>query len=382
MKIVLIGPAYPIRGGNALFVAHLYEALSEINEVQVISFSRLYPGFLFPGVRQTDISNVALKKHPALHVIDCLNPITWWKAARLASSMNPDLLVFTWWNPFFGLIVRTIASLFKHRTKKPVVIIAENVISHESHWIDVYFTKIALKAADRFLVLSGVVEDSIKRLFPDKKNFRSTLPIYDCYQVTNRLTHQEAQEKLGLANKRVLLFFGYVRKYKGLMNLIEALPVIREQLKDIHLLVVGEFYDDPRSYLETISRLGLDKNVTIIDEYVANETVHIYFTAADVAVLPYDEATQSGILSIAYGFAVPVIVTNVGGLAELVDDGKTGFVVPARDTPNLAKTIIRYFKENRKEEFSHNVEEKRKENSFGKIRDVFNEIYTDIYGGR
>ena len=117
MKIVLIGPAYPIRGGNALFVAHLYESLSATNDVQVISYSRLYPGFLFPGVRQTDISGVAIKKHPAMQIIDCLNPFTWWKAAHLAASMNPEMLVFTWWNPFFGFIVRTIASAFKRQQR-------------------------------------------------------------------------------------------------------------------------------------------------------------------------------------------------------------------------------------------------------------------------
>jgi hypothetical protein len=180
MKIVLIGPAYPIRGGNALLIAHLYESLAVTNDVQVISYSRLYPGFLFPGVRQIDISGVAIKKHPALHIIDCLNPFTWRKAARLAASMNPDMLVFTWWNPFFGFIVRTIASAFKRRVQKPIVIIAENVISHEGRWIDVFLTKIALQTADRFLVLSKVVEEGIKKLYPQIKVFRSSLPIYDC----------------------------------------------------------------------------------------------------------------------------------------------------------------------------------------------------------
>ena len=131
MKIVIVGPAYPLRGGNALFVAHLYGALAEENNVSVISFSRLYPGFLFPGVRQTDISGTALKKHPASAVIDCLNPLSWFKAANLAVSLKPDLLVFTWWNPFFGPIVKTIASAYKRRTRKPVVIVAENVVSHD-----------------------------------------------------------------------------------------------------------------------------------------------------------------------------------------------------------------------------------------------------------
>jgi glycosyltransferase involved in cell wall biosynthesis len=378
MKIVLIGPAYPIRGGNALFVAHLYESLAATNDVQVISYSRLYPGFLFPGVRQTDISSIALKEHPAAHIIDCLNPFTWWKAARLAASMNPDILVFTWWNPFFGIIVRTIASAFKRRTKKPVVIIAENVISHEGRWIDVFLTKIALQTADRFLVLSKVVEEGIRKLYPRIKVFRSSLPIYDCYQTPVQLTQQQAQQQLGLDDKSVLLFFGYIRQYKGLMNIIEALPLIRKQITNAHLLVVGEFYDNPQPYLDAIKNLGLDNTITIINEYVANEAVHLYFTAANLAVLPYNEATQSGILSIAYGFAKPVVVTDVGGLAELVDDGKTGFIVPPHDVPKLADTVIRYFKENHESGFSHNIEAKRQENGFSNIQNVFDEIQEDL----
>jgi glycosyltransferase involved in cell wall biosynthesis len=382
MKIVLIGPAYPIRGGNALFVAHLYESLSATNDVQVISYSRLYPGFLFPGVRQTDISGVAIKKHPASQIIDCLNPFTWWKAAHLAASMNPDMLVFTWWNPFFGFIVKTIASEFKRRAKKPVVIIAENVISHEGRWIDVFLTKIALQTADRFLVLSKVVEEGIKKLYPRIKVFRSSLPIYDCYQTQEQLTQHQAQQRLGLEGKNVILFFGYIRQYKGLMNIIEALPLIRKQINNAHLLVVGEFYDNPQPYLDTIKRLGLGNYITIINKFVANEVVHLYFTAANVVVLPYNEATQSGILSITYGFAKPVVVTDVGGLAELVDDGKSGFIVPPHDVPKLAESVIRYFVENREQNFSHNIETKRQENSFNKIRIVFEEIESDLKSKR
>ncbi len=378
MKIVLVGPAYPLRGGNALFVAHLYEALKEKNEVDVISFSRLYPGFLFPGVRQVDVSGVAMKQHPAHPIIDCLNPLTWYKAARLATTMNPDLLVFTWWNPFFGPIVKTIASAYKGRTGKPVVIIAENVVSHEARWIDLYLTMMALRQADRFLVLSGVVENDIRRLFPSSRVFRSSLPVYDCYRVGQSLSENQAKEKLGLAGKNVILFFGYVRGYKGLMNLLEAFPLIQERVQNAHLLVVGEYYDDPKPYRDAIQRLGIGASVTEVAKYVANEDVHLYFESANVAVLPYNGATQSGILSIAYGFAKPVVVTNVGGLAELVDEGKTGFVVPPHDREKLAEAVIRYFTDSREAEFSSNIVHKRENNSFNRIREVFEEIRNDV----
>ncbi len=378
MKIVIVGPAYPLRGGNALFVAHLYAALAETNDVSVISFSRLYPGFLFPGVRQTDVSGVAIKKHPSSPIIDCLNPLTWFEAAKEAASMNPDLLVITWWNPFFGPIVKTIASSFKKRTGKPVVIIAENVVSHESRWIDSYLTLMALRQADRFLVLSSVVENDIRRLFPASRVFRSSLPVYDCYRVGGSLTQSQAKDRLHLANKNVILFFGYVRGYKGLMNLLEAFPLIKKGVENAHLLVVGEYYDDPKPYHDAMRRLGIRENVTEVAEYVANEDVHLYFEAANVAVLPYNGATQSGILSIAYGFSKPVIVTNVGGLAELVDEGKTGFIVPPHDQRMLADAVIRYFVEQREVEFSANVLAKRDSNSFNRIREVFEEIRKDV----
>ncbi len=378
MKIVLIGPAYPLRGGNALFVAHLYEALASVNDVSVISFSRLYPGFLFPGVRQVDVSGVALKKHPAQHVIDCLNPMTWYKAARLAASSNPDLLVFTWWNPFFGPIVRTIASVFKRMARKPVVIITENVVSHEGRPIDLILTKMALRTADRFLVLSGVVEKEIRRLYPSIKVFRSSLPVYDCYQMGESLTQDSAKDRLKLRGKNVILFFGYVRGYKGLMNIIDAFPAIKQNVDNAHLLIVGEYYDDPGPYREAIARLGLANDVTEIAEYVANEDVHLYFEAANVAVLPYNEATQSGILSIAYGFAKPVIVSDVGGLAELVDEGITGFIVPPHDSRKLSDAVIRFFKDRREKPFSEAIATKRSANSFNNIRDVFEAIKADL----
>jgi glycosyltransferase involved in cell wall biosynthesis len=162
------------------------------------------------------------------------------------------------------------------------------------------------------------------------------------------------------------------------MNLLEVMPAIRAQVPNAHLLVVGEFYDDPRPYRETVRHLGIESAVTFIDEYVANETVHRYFMAANLVVLPYREATQSGILSIAYGFARPVVVTDVGGLAELVEDGKTGFIVPPHDPQKLIGAIVRYFAERHEESFSRNIEMKRKENSFANIQNVFETIYNDL----
>ncbi len=374
MNIILIGPAYPLRGGNALFVAHLYEALNKKHSVEVVSFSRLYPSLLFPGVRQNDISGTPMKKHPAKHILDSVNPLTWFSTARYIVQQKPDLVVFTWWNPFFGPLVRTVASSIKKKIGVSIVIVAENVISHEGRWIDLFLTKLALNTADRFLVLSKVVEDTVKKFYPAVPLFRSTLPVYDCYQSNELVNHDEAKKRLKLDGKNVVLFFGYIREYKGLMNLLEAFPIVKKNISNAHLLIVGEFYGNPKEYYDAIDRLDIRNDVTVVAEYVANEDVHKYFTTSNVVVLPYNEATQSGILSIAQSFATPAIVTNVGGLAELVIDNVTGFVVPSRNVAALAETIVKYFNENKEAGFSAEIQQRRDANSFNTIADIFDEI--------
>ena len=259
----------------------------------------------------------------------------------------------------------------------PVVIVAENVISHEGRMIDLLLTKFALNTADKFLVLSKVVEETVKRLYPSVPLFRSSLPVYDCYQTEAGLSREEAQRRLRLEGKNVVLFFGYIRKYKGLMNLIEAFPAVKKEIPNAHLLIVGEFYDNERSYRQAIDRLGIRADVTLVQEYVPNEDVHKYFTAANVVVLPYNEATQSGILSIAQSFAVPAIVTDVGGLSELVADGETGYVIASHTIDLLSLAIIKYFKENKENVFSDEIVRRRTSNSFTQITNVFDKIFSE-----
>lgn len=374
-KIILVGPAYPYRGGNALFVAHLYEALSKTFNLEVINFTRLYPQILFPGTRQEDVSKVPIKKHPSTRLIDSINPLTWIKTANYIKARKPDLVAFIWYQPFFGFSVGTIAKLLRKQFKGKILFITENIISHESMFYDKILTKYALSSADKFLVLSDVVEKGIRSMYPEKKVFRSTLPIYDCYGFDSSLSKNEARKKLGISDeKKVLLFFGYVRAYKGLMNLIEAMPVLLKESQDYFLLIVGEFYESKDKYFERIKELGIQKNVLIIDEFVPNEEVGIYYSAADVVVLPYNSATQSGILNIAYGFKKPVVVTNVGGLPELVEDGKTGFVVEPRNPEALAEGIKKYFSASNIVDFPSNIETFIQKNSFMSIERVFSEI--------
>lgn len=374
-KIILVGPAYPYRGGNALFVAHLYEALSKSFDVEVINFTRLYPQLLFPGKRQEDVSKVAIKKHPSTRLIDSINPFSWVKTINYIKSQNPDLIAFIWYQPFFGFSIGTIAKFIKTKFKGRILFITENIISHESMFYDKLLTKYALSSADKFLVLSDVVENGIKKMYPHKKVFRSTLPIYDCYGFDSSLSKIDARKKLGIEeNKKVLLFFGYIRPYKGLMNLIEAMSIILKENDDYFLLIVGEFYESKEKYFEKIKEFGITKNVLVVDEFVPNEEVGIYYSAADLVVLPYNSATQSGILNIAYGFRKPVVVTKVGGLPELVDDGKTGFIVEPQNPEALAQGIKKYFYASNFQDFAKNIETFIQKNSFISIERVFVDI--------
>lgn len=379
-KICLIGPAYPYRGGNALFVAHLFDALSKAYDVTVINFKRLYPQLLFPGTRQEDISKQPIKIHPSIRLIDSINPITWIKTVRFIYKLKPDLITFIWYQPFFGFSIGTIARLLHKVFNGKILFITENIISHEAMFYDKILTKYALNSADKFLVLSDVVEKGIKELYKTKKVYRSTLPIYDCYEFNNDLTKEQTRKILDIPqDKKVLLFFGYVRPYKGLSTLIEALQILLQEDDSYLLLIVGEFYEPKEKYIEQIERLKIEGHIKIIDEYVPNEEVKIYYQSADIVVLPYKSATQSGILNIAYGFRKPVIVTNVGGLPELVEEGRTGFIVEPNSPHALAEGIKKFFKASNFEDFSKNIETIVQQNSFTAIERVFGDILNESF---
>jgi len=353
-RVAIIGPSYPFRGGNALFVAHLYESLKTDYDTYITSFKRLYPELLLPGKTQMNRSHDPVKMTPSRQLIDSIGPASWWKAARWMSepSRRPDLALFVWWNPFFGPAYGTIARTLKRRTGCGIVFVAENVVSHENRFVDQYLTRYALGQADYFLVLSGVVHSRIHSLYPTVPIRQAALPIYDCY-MPEGLDRAEVRRSLGLERPTVL-FFGYVREYKGLDYLLEAMPSVAAAT-DAELLIVGEFYDPREKYDALIRKLGIEDRVRIIDEHVPDEEVARYFSAADVVALPYVSATQSGITQIAYACGLPVISTNVGGLPEVVSDGTTGLIVEPRSAEALSDAIIRYFRDGLADGFRANV---------------------------
>lgn len=341
MKICLVGPTYPYRGGIAHYTSLLAKQFESGHDVKIINFSRLYPSFLFPGKTQYDTSDSPLRVETD-RIIDCLNPLSWFGAGKAAADFESDLTVFQWWHPFFSPAYRVICSTFKHRRKSPLVFLCHNVIPHESSVFDRMLIKTAFGGADAFLVQSSADGENLKKLRDQPVMEKNPHPIYDFFDA-GRYDRESAREKLGLDGP-VILFFGYIREYKGLADLIEALPRVVER-KPVTLLVVGEFYDKREPYDRRIEELSLENNIRIVDQYVPNEDVEIYFKASDLCVLPYRLATQSGIVQTAYGFGKPVVVTAVGGLPDVVTDGKTGYVVPPGDTGALADAVVRFFEE-------------------------------------
>lgn len=377
-KIILIGPAYPYRGGNALFVTHTYEALKNIFDIKIYNYKLLYPSFLFPGTTQFDRSKEQIFQVPSERVINSINPFNWIKVAGLIKKENADLVVFDWWHPFFGFCHGAISFLTRKKYKNKILFITENVVSHEANAIDKFLTKIGLKYASKFLALSGIVEKDLNQYSEGKKVYRSELPIYDCYKSIEESNLQMIRNQLGFKNDAiVLLFFGYVRKYKGLDILIEAFPKILQEHPSARLLVVGEFYDDPKEYLELIKKLYIEDKVKVINQFVPNEDVAKYYQVSDVVILPYRSATQSGILNVAYGFNKPVLSTDVGGLAEFVDEGKTGFVVKPNSPEAIVEGVDKFINSKDKTNFAEYIQLRNQKNSFNHLPEVFENILKD-----
>ena len=341
-RFCLIGPTYPYRGGISHYNTCLMRELAKRHEVRAINFSRLYPGFLFPGKTQLDESATPLAADSE-RIIDSINPFTWIRTGFRAARMRPDVTLVQWWHPFFAPAMFTICSILRLMRRGKVVFLCHNVLPHEKSLVDRMLAGVAFAAADGFLVQSREDREKLLRIRKKAPVAVHPHPIYDFFG-TGSVTKEGARRTIGAGDGPLLLFFGFIRGYKGLVYLIEAMSLIREKVP-AKLLIVGEFYEDSRPYTELAARLGLDDAVRFESRYIGNEEVESYFVASDLVILPYVSATQSGIVQIAIAFDRPVVVTDVGGLPEAVEREKTGFVVPARDPAALARAIVRFFEE-------------------------------------
>jgi glycosyltransferase involved in cell wall biosynthesis len=339
MRIALVGPVHPWRGGIAQYLGLLGESLMPRAEVRGVTFTRQYPEFLFPGASQRDPS-AEPPRFPVTPLLDSIAPWTWKRSARELEAFAPGLVILKWWLPFFGPAFASTVGPLRRRGSR-VMLVCDNLVPHERRPFDMAFTRWMLRNSDGYLVMSESVERDLDVLKPGAPRRRVLHPLYAQFD-RGRWTRETARAKLGLEGE-VALFFGYVRHYKGLDTLLDAWPRVRER-RPATLIVAGEFYEDAAPYRAQVAAAG-EGAVRLLDHYIGDDEVEALFKAADVVVLPYRSATQSGVTHVAYALGVPVITTDVGGLAETVRPGETGLVAPPENPRALADTIVRYFEE-------------------------------------
>jgi len=365
MKIVIIGTAYPMRGGIAHYISLLYKVLVKHgHEVKIISFKRQYPSIFFPGKTQQDLSK-EIEPIPSEPMLDSIGPLSWIRTILAIHRFKANLVIFKYWMPFFAPCYAVISFFTRLFTITKIMYICDNIIPHEHRIEDRLLTSIGLWNVHYFIVQSSTVKNDLLYFRPNAIYREVPHPVYEIF--SNQYTRDHARKHFHFKSKdKVILFFGYIRKYKGLHYLIEAMSIVLHQM-DVRLLIAGEFYDDRENYLQQIQRLGLEEAVSVIDDYIPNEEVGLYYSAADVIVLPYISATQSGIIQIAYNYEKPVITTNVGGLPEVVAEGKTGFIVPSKNAEALAQAIVKFFKIKNKQKFAENIKEYKKQFSWDRM---------------
>jgi glycosyltransferase involved in cell wall biosynthesis len=340
-RIGLLGPLAPWRGGLAQYLALLGEALMPDAEVRGITFTRQYPGIFFPGKSQFDPA-AGKPAFPVESLLDSIGPWSWRRTAAALEAFAPGAVILKWWMPFFApAFASSVAPLRRRGTR--VVLVCDNLVPHEKRFFDRAFTAWMLRESDGFLVMSESVERDLLRLKPHAAFRRVPHPLYAQFD-RGRWTRESARQHLGLApDAEVALFFGYVRRYKGLDVLLEAWRQVRAR-RPATLIVAGDFYEDPAPYRALATAAG-DGAVRMMEGYRTDEEVEALFKASDVAVLPYRSGTQSGVTHVAFALGVPVITTDAGGISEIVTVGRNGLVVPASNGEALAREIIRFFEQ-------------------------------------
>ncbi len=353
MKIVLVGPFPPFRGGISDLNAALADHLSKRHEIHAINFTTQYPKVLFPGKTQFKKGDSA-QEVDSIRCLSSINPFSWRKTAYKIIDIEPDLVLFRFWLPFFAPAFSGVAKKIRKYSDATIMAICDNIIPHEERLLDTRLTKRFFGFIDSFIVLSKKVENELLSFIPEAKYKYSPHPIYSIFN--NTLSKEQAKAELKLATKKVLLFFGLIREYKGLDILINAMEKIKTELEDYTLLIVGECYENENKYTELIKKAGITDNVKCHYSFIPDNEVGKYFSAADVVVLPYKTASQSGIVQIAYHFDTPVIVSNVGGLPEIVDEGKTGYCVEPNSNA-FAKAIKAFYENDNISEMNSNISE-------------------------
>ncbi|GAA4428425.1 glycosyltransferase family 4 protein [Pontibacter saemangeumensis] len=377
-RVIIVGPSYPLRGGGmATFNERLAYAFQEAgDEVEIVTFSLQYPSFLFPGKSQ-------YSEEPAPEglrikvLLNSVNPVSWWRTGNYIYKQQPDLVIFRYWLPFMGPAFGTIARLIRRNRHSRILAITDNVVPHEKRPGDVPLTKYFLSACHGFITLSRAVLQDLKKFEPHKPSLYLPHPLYDNFGAAEPKAVACAALNLD-PSYNYILFFGFIRAYKGLDLLLQAMaePALRQR-PDIKLIVAGEFYEEDAPYQQLIADLHLQDRLVLHTDFIPNAAVRHYFSAADLVVQPYRHATQSGVTQVAYHFDKPMVVTNVGGLAELVPDGEVGYVV-APDPKEIAAAVTRFYTWNQGETFNQNIQTYKKKFSW----DYFVKAVWELAGKR
>ena len=369
-KIVLIGPVYPYKGGIAHYTSLMYQALAKEHDVTMISYKMQYPKFLFKK-EQKDYSNDMFKVEDTQFLINTANPFNIIGVANQIKKMKPDLVIIQWWHPYFAPCYSILTGFLKN-TK--ILFICHNVFPHERFPMDKFLTRMTLKHGDCYIVQSRQDEEDLKTIIKNPIYKRTVHPTYNAFKMQN-MSKEQAREKLKISNgEKVLLFFGFVREYKGLKHLIKAMPLIQQKLDLVRLMVVGDFGDDKQSYLDLIQESHCEKTIDICDGYIPDQEVEKYFAACDLVVCPYESATQSGIIQIAYGFDKPVVATNVGGLPDVVADKKTGYLVEPKNPEAIADVVIDFYDNKRELEYAEHIQESAYEFSWERMVEIISDL--------
>jgi glycosyltransferase involved in cell wall biosynthesis len=374
MKIVFLSTFYPYRGGIAQFNALIYREIEKVCEVEAVTFSRQYPAILFPGKTQLVTPEDAADVIPSKRWLDSINPLTYFRTARRIKKMQPDLIITKYWMTFFAPSLGFVLGRQTKKTKR--ISILDNVIPHEKRFFDNWCNRYFLKRNDGFVVMSEKVLKDLLFYVPNARYIHVPHPVYN--QFGEKLTRINALQKLGLekiADKNIILFFGIIRDYKGLDWLLEAMALLSDEFQ---LIIAGEVYGSFQKYQEIIDKRQLKNRVSLFANYIGDDEVKDYFSAADVCVLPYKSATQSGITSISNHFELPLIATNVGGLAETILHQKTGIIINELEPKAIAASINYYFEANLKAQYESNIKVQNLDNTWQNFADKILRFYHDL----
>ena len=365
MRIVILGTAYPYRGGLASFNERLArQFISEGHEVEIITFTLQYPSLLFPGKTQystdTPPQDLMIKRK-----LNAVNPVSWIKTGNYIKNLHPDILIIKFWIPHMAPCFGKVACIVKSNNKTNIISILDNVLPHENHFYDKPLIQYFVNSIDAFIAMSDKVLQDLALFNQSKPKLLCPHPLYDNYGSIQ--DKNEARKKLNLPpNNTILLFFGFIRDYKGLDLLMKAYADKRIDKMKTTLVVAGEFYNNKEQYKNLERQLGLEGTIRWFDDFIPNDEVSTFFSACDIVVQPYKSATQSGVTQIAYHFNKPMLVTNVGGLAELVPDGKVGYVVqPNPDA--IADAIVQFLSIDPDKTFAQNIELEKQKYAWGNM---------------